>query len=202
MEKKGIALIGPSGSGKSSTGRLVAARLKWKFIDSDRQIEKLCAKTIAQIFHDSGEAEFRRQEALFLEELRASNQSKLVIATGGGTPIFADNFSLLDSMFVLVYLHAPVEVLVTRIKLGEERPLLSSGANPGENKATLSETKLRLEKLIAERHSIYNRARYRIDTSEAAAEQVADDIIRLVGVIQPDPEGKDHSWAWHRRTEA
>jgi shikimate kinase len=177
-----IALIGPSGSGKSNIGKIIAEKLKWQFIDSDREIEEACGKTIAQIFRDSGEAEFRNQESSFIEKLQAQNAKDFVLSTGGGMPIFADNFSRLQSMAVLVYLSAPLEVLVTRIKFGEERPLLGSGGSAPTEEAARAEAKLRLEKLIAERESIYNRARYRIDTSQADAEQLADDIIRLVGV--------------------
>lgn len=183
VNKSAIALIGPSGTGKSSIGKLIAERLRWNFIDCDREIERRSGKSIAEIFREAGEPEFRKQESCYLQELYSNKLEQLVISTGGGMPIFADNFSLLESMSVLVYLCAPVEVLVTRIKFGEERPLLSSAGSTTVHPDALVEAKSRLEKLIAERESIYNRARYKIDTSRANAEQLADDIIKLVGVI-------------------
>ena len=263
MKKYAIALIGPSGSGKSSIGKIIADKLHCNFIDADREIERRCGRTIAEIFRHSGETEFRNLETLLLRELNSafgrtgsveafqsetsandpdrlaaglnanesntggaicglnsdernagglvsglnsdernagglvsglnangppSTQStscncQLVLATGGGMPIFADNWKLLESMADIVYLSAPVEVLVTRIKFGEERPLLASTANPIDDTAATKEAKTRLKKLIAERESIYNRARYRIDTSQGKLEDLADDIIRLLGVI-------------------
>lgn len=187
MAKSAIALIGPSGSGKSSIGRAIAAKLGWKFIDSDREIESKSGRTIAEIFRENGESEFRKQESLFLEELASTlqkTQAQIVLSTGGGMPIFADNVDKLEAMAFLVYLSAPVEVLVTRIKFGEERPLLGSAARSGEDETDLSEAKSRLGKLIAERESIYNRAQYRIDTSRADVDHLADDIIRLIGVVR------------------
>lgn len=182
MEISAIGLIGPSGSGKSSIGRSLAARLRWSFVDSDRDIEQQLGQTIAEIFQLQGEKAFRDKEREFLQQLAGQRPTRLVIATGGGMPIFSDNWQLLENMAVLVYLYAPVEVLVTRINKGEERPLLAVSHGTSKSGSSKDLAK-RLGNLIAERHSIYNRARYKIDTSAADVEQLADDIIRLLGLV-------------------
>ncbi len=77
-----ITLIGYRGTGKSTVGPQLAARLGWDFLDADPEIEKRAGKTIRQIFADSGEAEFRRLEVELLAEKLASE--RLVLAPGGG----------------------------------------------------------------------------------------------------------------------
>ncbi len=99
-------------------------------------------------------------------------------------PVFNDNLDLLNSFSTVVYLSAPLEVLVTRIKQGEHRPLLS-GAETNQDSSADNLLSSRLGKLIAERESIYNRARYKIDTSSAEPEELADDIISMIGLVLP-----------------
>ncbi len=177
-----IALIGPSGSGKSSIGKVLASKLGWAFLDSDREIERQTGRTVADIFQNSGESEFRKLERAILLDIADKGREKLVLATGGGLPVFEDNFALLESVAVVIYLTAPLEVLVTRINHGEERPLLAGADADGKGK-DLTLMQQRLGKLIAERESIYNRARYKIDTASSMVEQLADDIMSLPGLV-------------------
>ena len=198
MGKSVVALLGPSGSGKSSIGHCIARKLDWNYLDSDREIEALTGLSIAEIFQKKGESEFRALEKQYLENLVSSfglalsngGKEGCVLSTGGGMPIFNDNISLLESFATLVYLSAPLEVLVTRIKRSENRPLLSGSETKRDDMAD-NELILRLGKLIAERESIYNRARYRIDTSSADQEQLADDIIEMAGLVShPAAQGR------------
>jgi shikimate kinase len=184
MEKSILALIGPSGSGKSSIGKRLSGILNWDFLDTDREIERISGKTVAQIFELDGEEDFRRKESELLDELASSGRKNLVLSTGGGFPIFGNNWERLEDLATIVYLTAPLEVLVTRVNTGEHRPLLSGSAEHGQ-KDSSEQTRAKLGKLITERESIYNRARYRIDTSSASAVHLSFDIIRLTGLVIP-----------------
>lgn len=184
MDKSVIALIGPSGSGKSSLGFKLALRLKWQFLDTDSEIERLLQQTVTDIFQNLGESEFRKQECLLVENFAKANARNLVLSTGGGLPVFGANWEMLESFATIIYLTAPLEVLVTRISCGKPRPLLA-GAGTDAKRSRDNQIEIRLGKLIAERESIYNRARYKIDTSKANVDQLADDIIRLTGLVLP-----------------
>ncbi len=82
----GIYLVGFMGSGKTTIGRLLAARLGWSFADLDEEIEAAERATIAAIFEERGEPEFRRIEAEMLRQhVRSIERGKAaVIALGGG----------------------------------------------------------------------------------------------------------------------
>lgn len=182
-----IALIGPSGSGKSSTGAALASKLGCLFIDSDRKIEADAGITIASIFANSGEAEFRKKETELLTALTEDKKvatPRLILSTGGGMPCSEANWNLLASLAEIIYLTAPAEVLVKRIKFGEERPLLSVNQNEQADEKSRQTAQIeKLAKLISERESFYNRARYKIDTSDGSPEYIADEIIRLLSLV-------------------
>ncbi len=165
-------------------------------MDTDRLIEQEQGQTIAQIFASSGEEVFRNMESRLLDRLfgdakvpgaaaaasaAVASTKGLVIATGGGICVRAENLLILEENAVLVYLTAPLEVLVTRIKQSEKRPMLT-GSDDSSAEQREIELSQRLGKLIAEREQIYSRARYKIDTSAGSPEKSADEIIRLAGL--------------------
>ena len=81
--KKNVILTGMMGVGKSTIGKKLARKLKLKFIDIDRLIEKKEKSSISEIFSQNGESYFRKIEKnITLEELKKDN---CVIALGGGT---------------------------------------------------------------------------------------------------------------------
>lgn len=130
-----IALIGLSGSGKSSTGRLLAAQLGWVLCDTDDMVMRATGRTIAQVFAEEGEVRFREREADALQE--ALVRQPCVIATGGGIVLRAANRSLLHQHAVVIWLDAPIETLLSRLRAhDEERPLLK-GSDPAAQLAAL-----------------------------------------------------------------
>ena len=84
-----ITLIGYRASGKSSLAPMVAKKLGWSWIDSDREIERVAERSIPEIFAADGEAGFRELESQILVDLLQRPQ--LVIASGGGSVLSADN---------------------------------------------------------------------------------------------------------------
>lgn len=120
-----IFLIGPMGSGKSAVGRRLAAQLGWEFCDSDAIIEDRTGVDIAFIFEKEGEDGFRRREQQVILEL--TERKQIVLATGGGAILVAENRKCLGSLGTVIYLQASVEQQLKRTRHGKERPLLKGG---------------------------------------------------------------------------
>ncbi|UQB42078.1 shikimate kinase AroK [Thiomicrospira microaerophila] len=124
MQKQNIFLIGPMGAGKSTVGRFLAQRLGYGFLDSDHEIEARTGVTIPMIFDIEGETGFRDREVSVIDEL--TQQSNLVLATGGGAVLREENRRALRSRGFVVYLRASVESLIQRTKNDRNRPLLQT----------------------------------------------------------------------------
>ena len=123
--QQSIFLVGPMGAGKSAVGRRLASRLGWEFCDSDALIESRTGVDIAFIFEKEGEAGFRRREQQVIDEITA--REHIVLATGGGAILAAENRRRLGSRGTVVYLYASVEQQFKRTRHGKERPLLKNG---------------------------------------------------------------------------
>jgi len=125
-----IVLTGFMGSGKTTVGPLVAARLGWKFIDADDVIEAQAGMPIAQIFALHGEALFRGQERATIADL--AQQDGLVLALGGGAIETAATRDLLLSTPGTILVHLEVELATTLARCGgteHTRPILADQAN-------------------------------------------------------------------------
>ena len=121
---KNIFLIGPMGSGKTTIGRQLAARLDRKFYDSDREIEKRTGVDVALIFEIEGEEGFRLRETKMINELAKKQDS--VIATGGGTILSEENRACLKQSGRVIYLKSSEEKLFERTFRDKKRPLLDT----------------------------------------------------------------------------
>ncbi|HEX7277443.1 MAG TPA: shikimate kinase [Acidimicrobiales bacterium] len=119
-----IVLVGMMGAGKSAVGRRLARRLDWDLFDSDRQVEAMTGRTVPEIWKADGEAAFRRLESQVLADALGSTTPK-VIAAAGGVVLDPDNRRLLGLHRPVVWLRAPVEILIARVRKGEGRPLLA-----------------------------------------------------------------------------
>lgn len=123
MTRKNIILTGFMGTGKSTLGRVLAAELGYKFVDTDQLIEERLDKTIAEFFQDAGEAAFRKIEAKLAQEL--SKMRGLVIATGGGLMLNPENSAALGETGQILCLTATPEEILERIsRQPGTRPLL------------------------------------------------------------------------------
>lgn len=119
-----IALIGYMGSGKSTLGKLLSERMNIPFMDLDTIIETREQQTIAEIFQNRGEEYFRQLESTALKEVLEMKTS-YILATGGGTPCFFDQMSMLNKSCSTVYLQCSAQELEKRIAgTSGVRPLL------------------------------------------------------------------------------
>lgn len=160
MEK--IFLIGFMAAGKSTIGRELANILGWNFFDVDAVIEKKFGKPIKEIFSIYGEPFFRTEEREVLQSI--IDQKKVVVATGGGMPIYFDNLKVMKNNGYVVYLAVPFNVILDRLNRNgesESRPL-------AKNKD--------LEKLFAFRESYYKKAHFVCDTNNLTPDQIANKI--------------------------
>jgi shikimate kinase len=161
-----VFLVGFMGAGKTGVGKALASRLGWQFFDLDERIEAGQKRTIADIFRENGENEFRRLESEELQGLlreREASGAGAVVALGGGTFVQPVNAPPLLSCGYTVFLDAPVEELWRRAQAAQgTRPL------------ALSENHFR--QLYAARRSRYMEADYCVQTEGRAMAEVAAEI--------------------------
>jgi shikimate kinase len=118
-----VILTGMRGTGKSSIGIALAARLGFTFCDTDQAIERLAGRRIAAIVAQDGWEHFRELERQVVSQIAAQDQQ--VIAVGGGTLIDADNAMQLKAHGVVVLLVCDLAVLQRRIGSDGNRPSLT-----------------------------------------------------------------------------
>ncbi len=116
------------GAGKTTIGRLLAQQLRLSFIDSDHEIEARTGADIPWIFDVEGEQGFRDREQQVIEEL--TERDGILLATGGGAVLRAENRRALSSRGYVIYLHASVSQQVSRTGRDKRRPLLQQDATP------------------------------------------------------------------------
>lgn len=171
-----IYLIGMMGSGKTTVGHLLAHQLGYRFFDTDILIEKIADRTVNEIFAENGEEAFRQLESQVLSDLSA--YTNLAIATGGGIVMRRFNWSYLRHGLI-VWLDAPVDVLVERLKSDRTRPLLQN-ANPAQA----------LSQILEQRRSLYAEAdlHIRVNASETPEQIAARVIAEIPTVLKGDEE--------------
>lgn len=167
---KNIVLIGFMGTGKTSTGRLLANRLGYSFVDTDYKIEKDCKQTIKEMFEAHGESYFREKEAAVVQKI--SRQRQVVVSTGGGTILNPANMQALRKNGIIISLTASVDVILERTGRRNTRPLL-------EHKDAEARREI-ITALRAEREVLYKRADLIINTSDLTPLQVVEKIMRFV----------------------
>lgn len=117
-----IAFTGLSGVGKTSISKMLADSISWKFLDVDREIEKLCGMTVSEIFMHYGEDYFRKAETEMLLSLKG--EEKLVLSLGGGLIMNELNRKWLKENALVVMLMADFETIAERIN-SDNRPLVN-----------------------------------------------------------------------------
>jgi shikimate kinase len=167
---KRLVLTGFMGAGKSTIGRLLAARIGWNFLDLDAHLEARTNATIPQLFEQQGEARFRRLESTALAS--ALGYSNIVLALGGGTPEDLTNRLLLEQTpaTFTIFLDAPFPTLFDRCMMQDlgdpalARPVLKDPAA----------AQLRFER----RHPLYRRmAALTIATADQTPAQTVEALL-------------------------
>jgi shikimate kinase len=165
MKRGNIYLVGLMGAGKTTVGRLLARRLKMRFLDADHELERRCGVKIPVIFEIEGEAGFRIREQQAIAELVA--QDGVVLATGGGVVLAEDNRRRLAACGTVVYLRARPEDLYERVRHDRNRPMLAT-ADP----------LARLCELHAQRDSLYRSvADLVVETGAQSVQAVARELL-------------------------
>ena len=171
---RSLYLVGMMGSGKTSTGRPLAERLGYGFVDADAVIEQAAGCGIQEIFDRDGEAGFRSLESQVLSAI--SQRHSLVVATGGGVVTQPENWGLLHSGIV-IWLDVVPDQLLQRLNADStERPLLQT-ADP----------EAALNGLLNERRPLYAEADLTVVINEETPETVADGILQLLPSLLKDP---------------
>ena len=171
---RSLYLIGMMGSGKTSTGRPLAERLGYGFVDADAVIEQAAGCTIPEIFERDGEAGFREIESQVMSAI--CQRHSLVVATGGGVVTQRKNWGLLHSGIV-IWLDVMRDQLLARLRAdATERPLLQS---PDPEAA--------LDDLLAERKPLYAEADLTVVIDQENPATVAEGILQLLPGLLKDP---------------
>lgn len=160
------------GAGKSTIGRMLADRLHYRFVDTDRDLMREFGKSISRIFSEDGEEAFRAAEEALLEDL--SCQGQIVVSLGGGTLSRPANAELAMDTGLVVYLKAPIEVLYERVIFSrKDRPML----NVPDSEAVFKER-------FESRRTIYEGAHVTVETHQRQSHQVVEEIIEKMEKLE------------------
>lgn len=161
-----LYLVGFMATGKSTFGRILAARLGMRFLDVDEEIETSQAMPVSRIFADLGEPRFRELERAYIETGHPAHGC--VVSCGGGLVCQPGMIELLKSRGVVLCLHASVAAILARTESRKDRPLLNV-ENPAE----------RIRTLLAQRQPIYERAGTMVLTEGRPMHEVTDHLLRV-----------------------
>ncbi|WP_033169743.1 shikimate kinase [Selenomonas sp. ND2010] len=167
---KNVILIGFMGTGKTSTGKMLASKLGCAFMDMDQKIEEEAGMRIPEIFAQQGEDYFRQLERGLVERLSARRNA--VISTGGGTVKNPANVASFKKSGIIICLSASVDAVLERTMRHGTRPVLDRADQGDRRKA--------VEMLMEERKDLYKQADFTIDTSELSPLQVVETIVRYL----------------------
>jgi shikimate kinase len=161
---RSVVFVGLMGAGKTAIGRKVAQILDLPFADSDHEIEAAARMTVAELFAEYGEAEFRALEQRVLARLLRDGPR--VVSTGGGAFMNAETRATIRALGVSVWLKAGLDVLMPRVLKRPSRPLLQ-----------VPDPRSVMERLMMERYPVYAEADVTVMTRDDSKEAIARETI-------------------------
>ena len=168
-----IYVIGFMGVGKSTVAKELSKKLDYKLIDTDIEIETREGRSISDMFESEGEEYFRGLERELIREL--SSEDNLIVSCGGGIIKSDENIKLMKKSGNVILLEASPEIIYSRVKDDESRPLLAD--NPGIDG---------IKKLMKEREEAYNKAyTHKVDASKPPV-QIVNDIITVTLTLRDE----------------
>lgn len=171
QRQRRIALVGLRGAGKSSLGRLLAARMGVPFHELDREIEREASVDLSEVFDLYGEAGYRRLERQVLQRLVGETEAA-VIATGGGLVAEPATYELLLRHCLTVWVRASPEEHMQRVLEQDD------DARPTHDNARAVED---LRAILASREPLYRRADLQLNTAGRSLPQSLRDLLTLLG---------------------
>ena len=166
---RNVYLIGMTGVGKSTVGKILANRLKWAFVDVNETIEAIYGRNLNEIFSTFGEESFKNMETTILQEL--SQGEHQVFACNCDTALDERKVETMKRTGVTIWLDAQVQDLLKRIGQMEE-PTVPEGE--------VSEIVL---KMVEDRENYYRQADVRVATDKASPEVTAHQILQVLKQI-------------------
>ena len=171
---RSLYLIGMMGSGKSSTGRPLAERLGYGFVDVDAVIEQVAGSSISEIFAREGEDSFRDLETQVLRSI--SERHSLVVATGGGIVTRSENWGMMHQGIV-IWLDVERDQLLLRLQRDSTRRPLLQVNDPSEA----------VDSIVGQRRPLYNEADLTVVIGTETADVVANGVLQLLPELIKDP---------------
>ncbi len=164
MRADKLYLVGFMGAGKTTVARALGRRIGWRVEDIDTRIEARERRTVAAIFAKDGEGYFREAEKAVLHELQP--ERNLIVATGGGTFVDADNRTMMLADGAVAWLDAPLNRIIDRVPPDGRRPLAAD--------------REQMEQLFQRRQAAYAQAHTRLDASRPV-DEVVERLLEWIG---------------------
>ncbi|HGY3716465.1 shikimate kinase AroL [Citrobacter sp. Res13-Sevr-PEB04-36] len=173
-----LFLVGPRGCGKTTTGMALAKAIDFQFVDTDRWLQSHVQMTVAEIVEREGWEGFRAQETTALQAVTAPST---VIATGGGIILTEYNRHYMRNNGTVIYLSAPVSVLVNRLEAAPEE-----GLRPTLTGKPLTEE---VQEVLEQRDELYRAAAHFIVDATLEPSLVVADILAIMSHSAPRLQG-------------
>jgi shikimate kinase len=157
-----------TGVGKTTVGRVLAGLLGCEFVDADAEIERRVGLSVAEIFVQQGEAAFRAEETRVIREI--GTRKHAVVVLGAGALESMESREIIAQNGKLVYLRAPLDLIIARCENTTDRPMLTG-------LRTRMELEERLRAMLNSRETQYASADLTIDI---AAEDLPRDVVKRI----------------------